>query len=91
MYKDLMKFYNFRMLSLLYILDNTKYLEKYKCKKEDILKIGGGTHYSINDNVNTIDTWALPNNINGISPNIPIYSGDTPFGVNKKRYDVRGY
>ena len=33
------------MSSLLYILDNTKHLEKYKCK-EDILKFGGA-HYCI--------------------------------------------
>jgi len=90
MYKDLINYYNFRTSSLLYILDNTKQLEKYKCKKEDVLKYGG-THYCIDDSVNTIDTWAVPHNENGISPNIPIYSGDVPFGVNKKRYDVRGY
>jgi len=90
MYKDLMIFYNYRMSSLLYILDNTKHLEKYKCKNEDLLKYRG-THYCIDDSVNTIDTWVVPHNENGISPNIPIYSGDTPFGVNKKRYEVRGY
>lgn len=39
MYKDLMNYYNFRMSSLLYILDNTKHQEKYKCKKEDVTKI----------------------------------------------------
>jgi hypothetical protein len=90
MYKDLMNFYNFRMSSLLYILDNTKHLEKYNCKKEDVLNFGG-THYCIDDSVNTIDSWAVPHNESGISPNIPIYSGDVPFGVNKKRYEVRGY
>lgn len=51
----------------------------------------GGTHYCIDDSVNTIDTWAVPHNENGISPNIPIYSGDVPYGVNKKRYEVRGF
>ena len=56
-----MNFYNFRMSSLLYILDNTKHLEKYKCKKEDVLKFGG-THYCIDDSVNTIDSWAVPHN-----------------------------
>ncbi len=90
MYKDLMNYYNFRMSSLLYILDNTMHQEKYKCKKEDVLKFGG-PHYCIDDSVNTIDTWAVPHNENGISPNIPIYSGDVPYGVNKKRYEVRGF
>lgn len=85
-----MKYYNLRMSSLLYIQDNTNNLENYKCKNKDVLKYGG-TYYCVSNDVNTIDTWAIPHNENGISPNIPIYSGDTPFGVNEKRYEVRGY
>jgi len=91
MYKELNSYYKYRMYSLLYILDNAKHFDfKDKCKKEEVLKFGG-THYCVSNDVNTIDTWAVPHNENGISPNTPIFSGDVPFGLNKERYDIRSY
>lgn len=90
MYKELAKYYNYRMSSLLYILDNTKTYDADKKCKSTVLKFGG-THYCITNDVNTIDSWAVEHNTDGLSANTPIFSGDVPFGVNKERYDVRGY
>lgn len=90
MYKELAKYYNYRMSSLLYILDNTKTTDVDKKCKDKVLKFGG-THYCITNDVNTIDSWAVEHSVNGLSANTPIFSGDVPFGVNKERYDVRGY
>ena len=84
MYKELYSYYNMRFSSLLYIFDSDK-----KCKKE-VLKYGG-TQYCISNDVDTIDTWSVPHNENGISPNIPINSSDTPYGINQQRLEVRGY
>lgn len=89
MFKNLKEYYSFRTTSLLYILDNTKHMNIHKCKKMDSFKFDG-KQYCINDFVNTIDTWAIPHNEMGISPNIPIYSGDVPSGFNKKLYEIRG-
>lgn len=90
MYKELAKYYNYRMSSLLYILDNNKTTDADKKCKDKVLKFGG-THYCITNDVNTIDSWAVERSVNGLSANTPIFSGDVPFGVNKERYDVRGY
>jgi len=84
MYKDLESLYKMRFSSLLYILNSDN-----KCKKE-VLKYGG-TQYCINDDINTIDTWSVQHNENGISPNIPINSSDTPYGINQQRLEIRGY
>ena len=41
--------------------------------------------------VNTINTWAEPRNANGITPNTPIDSNDSPPGNNQQRMKYRGY
>jgi hypothetical protein len=58
MYKELNRYYNYRMSSLLYILDNTKHLEVEKCRKEDVLKFGG-THYCLDDEKGIVDKWCV--------------------------------
>jgi len=58
MYKELNHYYNYRMSSLLYILDSTKHIEVEKCRKEDVLKIGG-THYCLDDEKGIVDKWCL--------------------------------
>jgi hypothetical protein len=55
MYKELAKYYNYRMSSLLYILDNNKTTDADKKCKDKVLKFGG-THYCITNDVNTIDS-----------------------------------
>ena len=90
MYKELSAYYDYRMTSLLYILDNTKKYESDKKCKDKVLKFGG-THYCVTNDVNTIDSWAVEQNVKGLSANTPIFSGDVPFGLNKERYDIRGY
>jgi hypothetical protein len=57
MYKELNRYYNYRMSSLLYILD-TKHLEVEKCRKEDVLKFGG-THYCLDDEKGLVDKWCV--------------------------------
>ena len=58
MYKELNRYYNYRMSSLLYILDNTKHLEVEKCRNVDVLKIGG-THYCVDAEKGIVDKWCL--------------------------------
>ena len=58
MYKELNHYYNYRMSSLLYILDSTKHIEVEKCRNVDVLKIGG-THYCVDDEKGIVDKWCL--------------------------------
>jgi hypothetical protein len=58
MYKELNHYYNYRMSSLLYILDSTKHIEVEKCRNVDVLKIGG-THYCLDDEKGIVDKWCL--------------------------------
>ena len=58
MYKELNLYYNYRMSSLLYILDSTKHIEVEKCRNVDVLKIGG-THYCVDDEKGIVDKWCL--------------------------------
>lgn len=58
MYKELNHYYNYRMSSLLYILDSTKHIEVEKCRNVDVLKIGG-THYCLDDEKGIVDKWCV--------------------------------
>ena len=58
MYKELNLYYNYRMSSLLYILDSTKHIEVEKCRNVDVLKIGG-THYCLDDEKGIVDKWCV--------------------------------
>lgn len=58
MFKELNRYYNYHVSSLLYILDNTKHLEVEKCRKENVLKFGG-THYCLDDEKGVVDKWCV--------------------------------
>ena len=58
MYKELNRYYNYRMSSLLYILDSTKHIEVEKCRNVDVLKFGG-THYCLDDEKGIVDKWCV--------------------------------